>query len=138
MLQSSNYSLVLLFDNSFSELLPTAPVIQLILVTLQDAAILNIIILCLMFFNTFVFQAGLVSLLLHKFKGTILLTVVYSALSISLHIWVMNLCWKNCDRFVWIDGLQTLFQRPATLLYCYFHNWVAVHLGDLRFRVPAR
>lgn len=42
-----------------------------------------------MFFNTFVFQAGLVNLLFHKFKGTILLSAAYLALSISFHIWVM-------------------------------------------------
>lgn len=58
--------------------------------SIQDIAILfNIIIIFLMFFNTFVFQAGLVSLLFHKFKGTIILTAVYFALSISFHVWVM-------------------------------------------------
>ncbi|XP_070283329.1 transmembrane protein 138 isoform X4 [Myotis yumanensis] len=62
-----------------------------------------------MFFNTFVFQAGLVSLLFHKFKGTIVLTAVYFALSIALHVWVMNLRWKDSNRFVWTEGLQTLF-----------------------------
>nr|XP_008537681.1 PREDICTED: transmembrane protein 138 isoform X2 [Equus przewalskii] len=101
MLQTSNYSLVLslqflllsydLFVNSFSELLRMAPVIQLVLFIIQDIAILfNIIIIFLMFFNTFVFQAGLVNLLFHKFKGTIILTGVYFALSISLHVWVMR------------------------------------------------
>ncbi|KAM5182983.1 transmembrane protein 138 isoform 3-T3 [Callospermophilus lateralis] len=120
MLQTSNYSLVLslqflllsydLFVNSFSELLRIAPVIQLVLFIIQDIAILfNIIIIFLMFFNTFVFQAGLVNLLFHKFKGTIILTAVYFALSISLHVWVMNLRWKNSNSFVWTDGLQTLF-----------------------------
>lgn len=100
MLQTSNYSLVLslqflllsydLFVNSFSELLRMAPVIQLVLFIIQDIAILfNIIIIFLMFFNTFVFQAGLVNLLFHKFKGTIILTAVYLGLSISLHVWVM-------------------------------------------------
>ncbi|KAM5182981.1 transmembrane protein 138 isoform 1-T1 [Callospermophilus lateralis] len=119
-----------LFVNSFSELLRIAPVIQLVLfifreaihklqttllegtsfVHIQDIAILfNIIIIFLMFFNTFVFQAGLVNLLFHKFKGTIILTAVYFALSISLHVWVMNLRWKNSNSFVWTDGLQTLF-----------------------------
>jgi hypothetical protein len=58
--------------------------------SIQDIAILfNIIIIFLMFFNTFVFQAGLVNLLFHKFKGTIILTTVYFALSISFHVWVM-------------------------------------------------
>ncbi|XP_023045229.1 transmembrane protein 138 isoform X4 [Piliocolobus tephrosceles] len=120
MLQTSNYSLVLslqflllsydLFVNSFSELLRKAPVIQLVLFIIQDIAVLfNIIIIFLMLFNTFVFQAGLVNLLFHKFKGTIILTAVYFALSISLHVWVMNLRWKNSNSFIWTDGLQTLF-----------------------------
>ncbi|KFQ17573.1 PREDICTED: transmembrane protein 138, partial [Merops nubicus] len=100
MLQTSNYSLVLflqslllfydLFVNSFSELLRAAAAVQLVLFIIQDIAILfNIIIVFLMFFNTFVFQAGLINLLFHKFKGTILLSVAYLALSISFHIWVM-------------------------------------------------
>ncbi|XP_031469988.1 transmembrane protein 138 isoform X1 [Phasianus colchicus] len=102
MLQTSNYSLVLflqflllfydLFVNSFSELLRTAPAVQLVLFIIQDIAILfNVIIIFLMFFNTFVFQAGLVNLLFHKFKGTILLSAAYLALSISFHIWIMGL-----------------------------------------------
>lgn len=146
MLQTSNYSLVLslqflllsydLFVNSFSELLRMAPVIQLVLFIIQDIAILfNIIIIFLMFFNTFVFQAGLVNLLFHKFKGTIILTAVYFALSISLHVWVMNLRWKNSNSFVWTDGLQTLFvfQRLAAVLYYYFYKRTAMRLGDPRF-----
>ncbi|EMP30251.1 hypothetical protein UY3_12624 [Chelonia mydas] len=120
MLRTSNYSLVLslqflllvydLFVNSFSELLRTAPVIQLVLFIIQDIAILfNIIIIFLMFFNTFVFQAGLVNLLFHKFKGTIVLSAAYLVLSIAFHVWVMNLRWKNATHFVWTDGLQALF-----------------------------
>nr|KAF6279561.1 transmembrane protein 138 [Pipistrellus kuhlii] len=120
MLQASGYSLVLslqlllltydLFVNSFSELLRSPPVIQLVLFIIQDIAILfNIIVIFLMFFNTFVFQAGLVSLLFHKFKGTIVLTAVYFALSIALHVWLMNLRWKDSNRFVWTEGLQALF-----------------------------
>ncbi|XP_004469387.1 transmembrane protein 138 isoform X1 [Dasypus novemcinctus] len=146
MLQTSNYSLVLslqflllsydLFVNSFSELIRMAPVIQLVLFIIQDIAVLfNIIIIFLMFFNTFIFQAGLVNLLFHKFKGTIILTAVYFALSISLHVWVMNLRWKNANNFVWTGGLQTLFvlQRLAAVLYCYSYKRTAVRLGDPRF-----
>nr|KAF6275637.1 transmembrane protein 138 [Myotis myotis] len=104
--------------------------------SIQDIAILfNIIVIFLMFFNTFVFQAGLVSLLFHKFKGTIVLAAVYFALSIALHVWVMNLRWKDSNRFVWTEGLQTLFvsQRLAAVLYCYFYKRTAVRLGDPRF-----
>ncbi|XP_065259179.1 transmembrane protein 138 isoform X2 [Emys orbicularis] len=125
-----------LFVNSFSELLRTAPVIQLVLFIIQDIAVLfNIIIIFLMFFNTFVFQAGLVNLLFHKFKGTIVLSAAYLVLSIAFHIWVMNLRWKNSTRFVWTDGLQALFvfQRLAAVLYCYFYKRTALHLGDPRF-----
>ncbi|XP_045430019.1 transmembrane protein 138 isoform X2 [Pipistrellus kuhlii] len=158
MLQASGYSLVLslqlllltydLFVNSFSELLRSPPVIQLVLFIIQDIAILfNIIVIFLMFFNTFVFQAGLVSLLFHKFKGTIVLTAVYFALSIALHVWLMNLRWKDSNRFVWTEGLQALFvfqrlappqeRRPsapaAAVFYCYFYKRTAVRLGDPRF-----
>ncbi|XP_075019680.1 transmembrane protein 138 isoform X2 [Calonectris borealis] len=135
MLQTSNYSLVLflqflllfydLFVNSFSELLRTAPAVQLVLFIIQDIAILfNVIIIFLMFFNTFVFQAGLVNLLFHKFKGTILLSAAY-----------LNLRWRDSSRFVWTEGLQTLFvfQRLAAVLYCYFYKRTAVHLGDPLF-----
>lgn len=69
---------------------PHLATLVLCVYSIQDIAILfNIIIIFLMFFNTFVFQAGLVNLLFHKFKGTIILTSVYLALSISLHVWVM-------------------------------------------------
>ncbi|XP_032300605.1 transmembrane protein 138 isoform X2 [Coturnix japonica] len=103
---------------------------------IQDIAILfNVIIIFLMFFNTFVFQAGLVNLLFHKFKGTILLSAAYLALSISFHIWIMNLRWRDSSRFIWTEGLQTLFvfQRLAAVLYCYFYKRTAVHLGDPLF-----
>ncbi|XP_013003908.2 transmembrane protein 138 isoform X1 [Cavia porcellus] len=146
MLQTSNYSLVLslqclllaydLFANAFSELLRGAPVVQLVLFIIQDISVLfNVIIVFLMFFNTFVFQAGLVSLLFRKFKGTIILTAAYFALSISLHVWLMNLRWKNSKSFVWTSGLQALFvlQRLAAVLYCYFYKRTAMRLGDPRF-----
>uniref|UniRef100_F7FK04 Transmembrane protein 138 n=1 Tax=Monodelphis domestica TaxID=13616 RepID=F7FK04_MONDO len=120
MLQTSNYSLVLslqlvllLYDllvNAFSELLRSAPVVQLVLFIIQDIAILfNVIIIFLMFFNTFVFQAGLINLLFRKFKGTIILTAFYLSLSIPLHVWVLNLRWTDSKHYVWTDGLQTLF-----------------------------
>ncbi|XP_026538361.1 transmembrane protein 138 [Notechis scutatus] len=146
MLQTSNYSLVLslqflllsydLFVNSFSELLRMAPVIQLVLFIIQDITILfNVIIIFLMFFNTFVFQAGLVNLLFHKFKGTIILSAAYLALSISFHIWVMNCRWENSNIFVWTNGMQALFvfQRLVGVLYYYFYKRTAIHLGDPRF-----
>ncbi|XP_073430012.1 transmembrane protein 138 isoform X2 [Dendrobates tinctorius] len=120
MLQPGNYSLVLtlqflllvydLFVNSFSELLRSAPVIQLVLFILQDVGTLfAAIVLFLMLFNTFVFQAGLLGLLCQRFQVTVFLCALHLTLSVSLHVWLMNLRWKTENIFVWSDGLQALF-----------------------------
>ncbi|VCX37385.1 unnamed protein product [Gulo gulo] len=67
-----------------------APLI-LVLFFIQDTAILfNISILFLLFSNTFVFQAGLGNPVFQKFKGTALLTAVFFAPSIFLHVWVIT------------------------------------------------
>ncbi|XP_032547662.1 transmembrane protein 138 isoform X2 [Chiroxiphia lanceolata] len=46
-----------------------------------------------------------------------------------------NLRWRDSSRFIWTEGLQTLFvfQRLAAVLYCYFYKRTAVHLGDPLF-----
>ena len=46
-----------------------------------------VIVVFLLFFNTYIFQAGLVSILISKFKATILFVLVYLGLSIGLHVW---------------------------------------------------
>jgi len=57
---------------------------------IQDVCILfAVIILFLLFFNTYIFQAGLISILINKFKWPILIVLVYLALSIGLHVWEM-------------------------------------------------
>ncbi|XP_062404855.1 transmembrane protein 138-like [Sardina pilchardus] len=145
MLQANNYSVVLLiqltlltfdlFVNSFSELLRTSPVIQLVLFIVQDISLLfNLFIFLLMLFNTYVFQVGLMSLLLERFRMLILLAVIYLLSSVSLHSWMMNLRWMKSDHFVWTDGLLVLFvlQRTAAVLYYYFYKRTAECMGDPR------
>lgn len=57
---------------------------------IQDIAILfNVIIILLMMFNTYVFQVGLLSLLLERFRALLILSAVYLTLSICLHCWLM-------------------------------------------------
>uniref|UniRef100_A0A8C4QUM7 Transmembrane protein 138 n=1 Tax=Eptatretus burgeri TaxID=7764 RepID=A0A8C4QUM7_EPTBU len=144
-MQSTGYGLVIsmqllllvldLFVNSFSELFRWQNVVQLVLFIIQDIAILfNIIIIILMFFNTFVFQAGLVGILIHKFKATIIVSAIYLGLSIAFHVWAMNLRWGNVTAYVWTDGLLALFvlQRLAGVLYYYFYKRAALRLGDTR------
>nr|XP_061830533.1 transmembrane protein 138-like [Nerophis lumbriciformis] len=144
-LQTGNYSLVLLiqlsllsfdlFVNSFSELLRHEQAVQLILFIIQDIAILfNLIIILLMLFNTYVFQVGLVAVLLERFRALLMLSALYLTFSIILHSWIMNLRWLNTNRFIWTDGLQVLFvfQRAASVLYYYFYKRTSEYLGDPR------
>ncbi|KAG7283743.1 hypothetical protein CRUP_034367, partial [Coryphaenoides rupestris] len=153
-LHTSNYSLVLfiqlsllafdLFVNSFSELLRKEPAVQLVLFIIQDISILfNLIIILLMLFNTYVFQVGLVSLLLERFRAMLMYCTLYLTLSIILHSWIMvvlcppctpNLRWLSSNTFIWTDGLQTLFvfHRVVAVLYYYFYKRTAEHLGDPR------
>uniref|UniRef100_A0A3Q2ZKF4 Transmembrane protein 138 n=2 Tax=Kryptolebias marmoratus TaxID=37003 RepID=A0A3Q2ZKF4_KRYMA len=144
-LHTSNYSLVLLiqlsllsfdlFVNSFSELLRTEPAVQLVLFIMQDICILfNVIIVLLMLFNTYVFQVGLVAVLLERFRALLMLSALYLIFSIILHSWLVNLRWLYINRFVWTDGLQVLFmfQRAASVLYYYFYKRTSECLGDPR------
>ncbi|KAM4618048.1 transmembrane protein 138 [Discoglossus pictus] len=146
MLQPDNYSLVLslqfllllfdLFVNSFSELLRSAPVIQLVLFILQDVGTLfAAIILFLMLFNTFVFQAGLLGLLCQRFQVTVMICALHLGLSVALHVWIMNLRWKTQNVFIWSDGLLALYvlQRFVAVLYFYFYKRTILNLGDSRF-----
>uniref|UniRef100_A0A183I632 Transmembrane protein 138 n=1 Tax=Onchocerca flexuosa TaxID=387005 RepID=A0A183I632_9BILA len=58
---------------------------------LQDTLIvLSIIVILIAFSSTFVFQAGLITLLLSKFASTIILSSVYLALSILYHFYDMQ------------------------------------------------
>ncbi|XP_068173005.1 transmembrane protein 138-like [Antennarius striatus] len=144
-LQTRNYFLVLLiqlsllsfdlFVNSFSELLREEPAIQLVLFIIQDIATLfNLIIILLMMFNTFVFQVGLVAILLERFRALLMLSTLYLTFSIILHSWLVNVRWLNTNGFVWTDGLHVLFvfQRTASVLYYYFYKRTAEYLGDPR------
>ncbi|XP_068170224.1 transmembrane protein 138 [Antennarius striatus] len=151
MLQTRNYCLVLLiqmtllaydlFVNSFSELLRGAPVNQLVLFIIQDIVILfNVIIILLMMFNTYVFQVGLVSLLLKRFRAVLIVSALYLTLSISLHCWVLNLRWIESDVFIWTDGLQALFvfQRTVAVFYYYFYKRTSELMGDPRLYQDSR
>lgn len=58
--------------------------------SIQDIAILfNLIIILLMLFNTFVFQVGLVAILLERFRALLMLSALYLTFSIILHSWLM-------------------------------------------------
>uniref|UniRef100_UPI003AB0E4F4 transmembrane protein 138-like n=1 Tax=Centroberyx gerrardi TaxID=166262 RepID=UPI003AB0E4F4 len=87
-----------------------------------------------MMFNTYVFQVGLVSLLLEQFRALLMSSALYLTLSICLHCWLLKLRWVESNLFVWTNGLQALFvfQRTAAVLYYYFYKRTAEYLGDPR------
>jgi len=55
---------------------------------IQDTCtVMALIIMFLTFFATFVFQAGLISLLIGRFQASIVSTSLYLLLSIIYHVW---------------------------------------------------
>ena len=76
--------------------------------SLQDVCILfSAIIVFLLFFNTYIFQAGLVMILINKFKMTIFFTFTYFALCVTLHVWGM----------VSVTAHPSIMQRPTHLSF---------------------
>ena len=61
---------------------------------IQDVCIIfSVIVVFLLFFNTFIFQAGLVNILINKFKMPIIVTFIYFGLCVGLHVWaVVSTC----------------------------------------------
>ena len=75
----------------------------------QDVCILfAVIVVFLLFFNTYIFQAGLVNILIEKFKVAIGITFVYFGLNVGLHVWEM-VGWMLNFMF------RTIFQRILSL-----------------------
>lgn len=89
MYKDSNLSVPVPFvsaGNTFSSLYSC----MLFFNSIQDIAILfNLIIILLMLFNTFVFQVGLVAILLERFRALLMLSALYLTFSIILHSWLM-------------------------------------------------
>ncbi|CAB4017901.1 transmembrane 138-like [Paramuricea clavata] len=111
-------------------------VILLVLYIIQDVCILfELIVVFLVFFNTYIFQAGLVFLLIRKFKTTIIITVLYLLLSLGLHVWTMTRKWGDPEKYTWQGGFQVLyvFQRLGSVFYYYYYKRTCLKLGDPRF-----
>nr|XP_057902114.1 transmembrane protein 138-like [Doryrhamphus excisus] len=112
-----------------------SPLFLSLIGSIQDIAILlNLIIILLMLFNTYVFQVGLVAILLERFRALLMLSALYLTFSVILHSWLTNLRWLSTSKFIWTDGLQVLFvfQRAASVLYYYLYKRTSEYLGDPR------
>lgn len=126
-----------IFLNSFIELLRFQNVILLVLLVIQDVCIMfSAIVIFLLFFNTYIFQAGLVNILVSKFKIPISVVFIYFCLCVGLHVWYMTLRWTDPDAYIWDNnGIRALFiiQRTAAVFHYYFYKRTCLKLGDPRF-----
>ncbi|CAJ0952573.1 unnamed protein product, partial [Mesorhabditis belari] len=86
--------------------------------------VLCIIVLVISFSSTFVFQAGLISLLLKEFSPTLLVSVLYLIASIALHVFTLGARWRAPDYIPWtsewLTGLYTLQRIMAIIFYAYY------------------
>ena len=69
----------------------------------------SLIIVFLSFFSTYVFQAGLVGLLVSRYRVPIIISVLYLGLSIAYHVVSLNTRWYEPQSFWWTDQLLALF-----------------------------
>jgi hypothetical protein len=131
--------LLLLVDlgfNAFAILARHQPVVLLVLCIIQDICILfAVIVIFLLFFNTYIFQAGLVNILIAKFKTPILIVLVYLGLTIGLHVWGLTTLWNNPLVLIFTPGYVALYviQRTFAVLYYYTYKRTALRLSDPRF-----
>ncbi|KAK6103039.1 Transmembrane protein 138 family protein [Brugia pahangi] len=130
---------MLLLDLTFNILdilLKTDNTIQLMLHLLQDALIvLSIIIILIAFSSTFVFQAGLITLLLKKFASTIILSLIYLLLSVLLHFYDMRQRWTTTNQSKWSLTFFILYilQRITAILYYFTYKRTILLLSNPKY-----
>ncbi|EYB95278.1 hypothetical protein Y032_0162g3442 [Ancylostoma ceylanicum] len=105
-----NAAAVLLFGNS---------IVLLMMYILQDTLILvSVIVLVIAFSSTFVFQAGLIFLLVRRFSYALVSALIYLGVSIGLHYTSLNIRWEN--------AISSIFFNPYILILYTAHKFCAV------------
>lgn len=113
-----------------------SPVILLVLYLVQELGlILGLVLIFLIFFNTYAFKAGLLSLLVWKFSATLAVSVVYFMLTLGYHVWGLVLQWGHPNAYIWSEGLQALyvFQKVLAIWYYYLYKRATLRLGDPKY-----
>lgn len=124
------------FCNSIAVVLGRSETALLIVCLIQDISLFfGLVLIFIVFFNTTVFKAGLLAVLIRKFSGTILISILYMAITLSFHIWNLNIRWEHTSKYVWSDGLQVLyvFQKLSAVIYYYFNKRLAFKLCDAKY-----
>jgi len=125
-----------LLINTFSELFRFESVILLVIFVIQDVCLVfSLIIVFLSFFSTYVFQAGLVGLLVSRYKVPIIISITYLGLSIGYHVSSLNTRWYEPQSYWWTDSLLALFviHRFVSALYYYYYKRAGLSIADPRY-----
>uniref|UniRef100_A0A0M3HGS9 Transmembrane protein 138 n=1 Tax=Ascaris lumbricoides TaxID=6252 RepID=A0A0M3HGS9_ASCLU len=95
-----------------------------------------IIVMVIAFSSTFVFQAGLISLLLMKFSPAIILSLLYLLLSILLHCFTLRQRWYYSEENRWTYPLMAMFitQRLSSALYYFIYKRTALLLSNPKYQ----
>jgi len=125
-----------LLINTCCEYLRFESVILLVVFVIQDVCLVfSLIIVFLSFFSTYIFQAGLVGVLVKEFRMPIMVTLLYIGLSIAFHVWSLHVRWYDPMSYWWTDGLLALFvsQRFTSAFYYYYYKRTALTITNPRF-----
>jgi hypothetical protein len=126
----------LLFNASTIIIGTKNPILLLVIFLLQDMGIiLAAVLIFLIFFNTYAFKAGLLSVLVRKFSGSLVASFLYFVLTLSYHVWSVELQWGLPDSYIWSGGLQALYvlQKLFAVVYYYLYKRAALTLGDSKY-----
>ena len=124
------------FCNAFLLLASRIQAVLVVLVIIQDIALIACLVLLLLaFFNTIVFKAGLISVLFRKFSATLLIGVVYLVLTIVYQIWFVAVQWNRANEYNWTQLLQTVYvlHKLVAVVFYYVYKRAALRLGDSQY-----
>ncbi|KAG8226738.1 hypothetical protein J437_LFUL004389 [Ladona fulva] len=128
--------LVDLAINAFAIFFRKENIVLLVVYIIQDfCLVFSLISIFLNFFSTFIFQAGLIGLLLERFKTAIFFCILYLILTITYHVWSLTLQWHFMHKPTWTTSLLALFifQRLTAAIYYYCYKRTILKLSDPRY-----
>ncbi|XP_054933609.1 transmembrane protein 138 [Dermacentor andersoni] len=131
--------------NVLSDLRRGSPVTLLLLFIIQDFCIVSsLLVMCLTIFNTYAFQVGEFREVAATFKTPVVVNLIYLALSLTLHVWSMEMVEDGSSKQLQLSWQTTaadvtLFtlQRFAGVWHYYFYKKTALLMADDRLYHPS-
>lgn len=126
----------LLINTSSIVIATRSPILLLVLFLIQDIGLIfAAVLIFLIFFNTYAFKAGLLTVLIRDFSPTLVVSLLYFVLTFGFNAWVLSLQWNEPNTFIWGDLLQALYvvQKMLAVLYYYLYKRAALRLGDPKY-----